>query len=372
MLLAPDPNPTPCDNVAGAAGQYCRNGTNNSGGSGGTADVLPDAVDPLAKLAHSVAEAASWTSTQLGKVIADRNTVDITNTGFLRQYAVVFAASTVLVLVLWLLAVARRAIRGVPLTTAIGEAISLLWLAVLATAFTPLILFTVIGAVSAVTDALVSAIGGKPGGLFATLGSNLTDGKIGGGPIILILVSLLTIALCGALWLLLVMRALALYVGALLGVVVYSGLVDKDLWGKVRRWAGGMIMLILIEPIVVIVLGLAAVLESTGERGPVITGLGVTVIALGVSVSLIWKFPGFGDSVRIARTMARTAGGSARAVTGGASATTGVMRGIQTHSNRGDAGRTSPGAQKNSNSVNGGISVHGQRASKPKPDGGKK
>lgn len=368
MLLAPDPTTKPCDTVAGAAGEYCKHGTD----SGGTTKVLPDSVDPLTNFAHSVAEAASWTAKQLGKVIADRNAVDVTNTGFLRQYAVVFAAAMILVLVLWLLAVAKRAIRGVPITTALSEAIGLLWLAVAATAFTPLILYTVIGAVSAVTDVLVSAVGGKPGGLFETMGSNLTDGKIGGGPIILIVASLLTIILCGALWLVLVMRALALYVGALLGVVVYGGLVDKDLWGKVRRWAGGMVMLILIEPVVVIVLGLAAVLESTGERGPVITGLGVTVIALGVSVHLIWKFPGFGDSIRVARAVARTAGGTARAVTGGASATTGVMRGIQTHGNRGDGGgRTNSGTQKAPNSVAGGIGVHGQRTPKKK-DGDKK
>ncbi|MFJ3699669.1 hypothetical protein ACIPW9_37055 [Streptomyces sp. NPDC090052] len=367
MLLA-----DPCDAVAGPSQDLCK-----GGGSGG-GSKLPESVDPLSGFAHSVAKAANWTATQLGHLVANRDSVDITNSGFLKQYAVVFAASTILVLVLWLLAVAKRAIRGVPLTTAISEAISLLWLAVAATAFTPLILYTVIGAVSAVTDVLVSATGGTPGGLFATLGSNLTGDKIGGGPIILIVASLLTILLCGALYLLLLMRALALYVGALLGVVVYGGLVDKDLWGHVRKWAGGMVALILIEPVVVIILGLAAVLESSGEHGPVITGLGVTVIALGAAVTLVSKFPAFGDSIQVARAVARTSGTAARAVTGGASATTGVMRGIQAHSNRGgsgggDGGRANSGAQKSQNSVAGGMSAHSQRTPKPKKDdGGKK
>lgn len=63
--------------------------------------------------------------------------VDFTNAKFLQQYAVVFAASTVLTLLLWLLAVAKRAVRGVPLSTAISEAIGFLWLTVLASAFTP-------------------------------------------------------------------------------------------------------------------------------------------------------------------------------------------------------------------------------------------
>ena len=42
----------------------------------------------------------------------------------------------------------------------------------------------------------------------------------------------------GVLYLELYLRAVLLYVGALLGVVVYAGLVDKNLWGHVRRWAG--------------------------------------------------------------------------------------------------------------------------------------
>ena len=82
--------------------------------------------------------------------------MDFTNTAFLRQYAVVFAASTILTLVLWLLAVAKRAVRGVPLTEAITEAVGFLWLTVLASAFTPLILYTVVSATDAVTDVIAS------------------------------------------------------------------------------------------------------------------------------------------------------------------------------------------------------------------------
>lgn len=53
----------------------------------------------------------------------------------------------------------------------------------------------------------------------------------------LIVVSLVSILAAGVLWLELVIRAALLYVGALLGTVVYAGLVDKNLWGHVRRWA---------------------------------------------------------------------------------------------------------------------------------------
>ncbi|MCY0930899.1 hypothetical protein OTB20_32845 [Streptomyces sp. H27-H1] len=346
----------PCNMLGGPAKQYCED-------DGPSAPGDPaDSLDPLTALAKSIADAADWTARQLGKAVADRSAVDFTNAGFLKQYAIVFAASTVLVLVLWLLSVAKRAVRGVPMTTAMGEAIGLLWLAVLASAFTPLILYTVIGAVSAVTDVLVSALGSEPGGLFNSLGADLKNGKVGGGPLLLAVTSFATLLLCGALWLLLILRTLGLYVGALLGVVVYSGLVNRDWWGHTRRWAGFMAALIAAEPVIVIVLGLSSALKTSGN---VVTGLAVTVIALGIAVSLIWKVPGMGDAVKVARMTARTASGTARTVTGTAGATTGVLRGIQTHGGRSDnADRSSAGTQKQPNPVTGGISAHAQR--KPK------
>lgn len=96
-----------------------------------------DALNPLASLAKGCADAAAWIVTELSKAINGTANVDFTNGAFLKQYAVVFAASTILTLVLWLFAVAKRAIRGVPLTTAISEAVGFLWLTVLASAFTP-------------------------------------------------------------------------------------------------------------------------------------------------------------------------------------------------------------------------------------------
>ena len=54
----------------------------------------------------------------------------------------------------------------------------------------------------------------------------------------LIVVSLVSILAAGVLCLELVIRAALLYVGALLGTAVYAGLVDKNMWGHVRRWAG--------------------------------------------------------------------------------------------------------------------------------------
>lgn len=142
---APTPSPTPspstsdnpCDLIVGLAKDYCEDGEKAAGAPrGGTSDPA-GALDPLSSLARGCADAAAWIVGKLSDAVKETANVDFTNTAFLRQYAVVFAASTVLTLVLWLLAVAKRAIRGVPLTTAISEAIGFLWLTVLASAFTP-------------------------------------------------------------------------------------------------------------------------------------------------------------------------------------------------------------------------------------------
>ncbi|MFE2195614.1 hypothetical protein ACFXAQ_32995 [Streptomyces olivaceus] len=364
MLLTDE---DPCSAVAGPADAYCRRG--QSGGVD-TAPSGPDELDPFTTLAQSVASAADWTARQLGKLVGDEkgSIVDFTNHGFLAQYAVVFAASTILVLVLWILAVIKRAVRGVPMTTAMGEAIGLLWFAVAVCAFTPLILYVVVTATDAVTHVLVQATGGDSGGLFKSLGSNLKDGNVGGGPFMLLAASVVTIALCGALALLIVMRALALYVGALLGVVVYSGLVDRNLWGRVRRWIAGMVALILAKPVTVIVLGLAAAMEGDGEAGPVVTGIGVSAVTLMVAIYIIMKFPGLGDSFRAARMTARTVGGAAGVVTGGTSASRNVMQGIQTHGNRANRSSSVPGP---SQGISGGLGAHGSRTPKNSKDAGR-
>jgi hypothetical protein len=122
-----DPSPTPststssnpCDAISGIARQYCDNGDGTA--KNGTTSV-PNPLDPLTSLAQGCAKAASAVIGKLSEAVTHTTEVDFTNTAFLRQYAVVFAASTILTLVLWLLAVAKRAVRGVPLTEALTEA----------------------------------------------------------------------------------------------------------------------------------------------------------------------------------------------------------------------------------------------------------
>ncbi|MFE4691600.1 hypothetical protein ACFRH6_16255 [Streptomyces sp. NPDC056749] len=367
-----DPSPTPspsasnnaCDLIRGPAKDYCEGEAGS--GARSTPTVTDDALDPLTSLARGCADAAAYLVGKLSEAVESTATVDFTNSTFRTQYAVVFAASTILTLVLWLFAVAKRAIRGVPFTTAMSEAIGFLWLTVLASAFTPLILYVVVSATDGVTEVISAATGGQSDVFFGSFAEALKKGTdIGGGPIMLIVVSLVSILAAGILWLELVIRAALLYVGALLGVVVYSGLVDKNMWGHVRRWAGIMIAVIMVKPVIVIVLGLAGALSA--DDGPnafsaVVSGLAIILLAIFAS-AMIYRFvPGFGDEIQGARTNRKQATDGSQAAAMISSPAALVSQGIKTHSGRGGGGEGGGGGgARPSNPVSGGVAAHSSR-----------
>ncbi|GAA3822528.1 hypothetical protein [Streptomyces chiangmaiensis] len=373
---APSPSPSPpqsdsnCDLIVGPAKQYCENG-NTPGGPGTDSNPLTDTLDPLSSLAKGCADAASWTVDKLSEAVKETAGVDFTNQQFLHQYEIVFAASTILTLLLWLLAVAKRAVRGVPLTTALSEAVGFLWLTVLASAFTPLVLYTVVSATDSVSDVLAKATGDQTTTFFGAFSGALSKGTdIGGGPIMLILVSLVSILAAGVLYMELFLRAVLLYVGALLGVVVYSGLVDKNLWVHVRRWAGIMIAVILVKPVIVIVLGLAGALAT--DDGPdslaaVVSGLAIILLAIFAS-AMIYRFvPGFGDEIAASRNNRIMQGAERKAAAVISSPATLVAQGIKTHSTRADSnggGGNQP--PRPANPMSGGVAAHSTRT----PGGG--
>ncbi|MEU5975746.1 hypothetical protein [Streptomyces sp. NPDC047315] len=368
---SPSPRPSAskdeCGLISGQARDLCNNGS--EGGGSSTTNNPVDELTPLTVLARGCADAAAWTVDTLAKAVKSTATVDFTNPTFLSQYAVVFAASTVLTLIIWLLAVAKRAIRGVPLLTAVSEAVGFLWLTVLASAFTPLILYTLVSATDSISNVVAGGTKDQTDQFFGTFSEALEKGTgIGGGPIMLIVVSLVTIIAAGVLYLELFIRAVLLYVGALLGVVVYSGLVDKNMWGHVRRWAGLMIAIILVKPVILIVLGLAGALA--GQDGPdsvsaVVSGLAIIILAI-VASAMIYRFvPGFGDEIVASRNNRIQGAVEGRAAAVISSPAALVSQGIKTHSARGGAG----GAQaeggsstpRPANPVGTGVAAHGSR-----------
>ncbi|MGW7664952.1 hypothetical protein [Streptomyces sp. NPDC054756] len=372
-FAAPTPSPSndPCDLIHGPAKDFCEKDNGGGGKSSGTPSLTDPTttLDPLSSLAKGCADAAAWTVDRLSEAVKETAAVDFTNLTFLKHYAVVFAASAILTLLLWLLAVAKRAVRGVPFATALSEAIGFLWLTVLASAFTPLILYTVVSATDGVSDVLAKATGNQTDTFFGTFSEALEKGDdIGGGPIMLILVSLISILAAGILYLELYIRAVLLYVGALLGVVVYAGLVDKDLWGHVRRWAGIMIAVILVKPVIVIVLGLAGALAT--EEGPdslaaVVSGLAIILLAIFAS-AMIYRFvPGFGDEIANTRNNRIMRGAESKAAAVISSPATLVAQGIKTHSSRADNNGGSGGGStpRPANPASGGVAAHSSRSS---------
>ncbi|MFE0737790.1 hypothetical protein [Streptomyces sp. NPDC058855] len=368
---APTPSPSasnnPCDLIVGQARELCEQGQ-PSGTRAPAADPAAT-LDPLSSLARGCADAAVKIIDELSSAVKETADVDFTNMEFLGRYAVVFAAATFLTLLLWLLAVAKRAIRGVPLTTAISEAIGFLWLTVLASAFTPLILYTVVNATDAVTEVIASGTGRQTDVFFGSFKEALQKGdSIGGGPIMLIIVSLVTVLAAGVLYLELFLRAVLLYVGALLGVVVYAGLVDKNMWGHVRRWAGIMIAVILVKPVIVIVLGLAGALSS--DTGPnafsaVVSGLAIILLAIFAS-AMIYRFvPGFGDEIVASRNNRLHRAGENAAAAVISSPASLVSQGIKTHSTRADNNGQASGGNgaRPSNPASGGVAAHSTRSS---------
>ncbi|MFD9593212.1 hypothetical protein ACFWA9_10695 [Kitasatospora sp. NPDC059973] len=344
---------------------YCAPGGSGTLPGSGTVGSV---TDPLGALAKGCAQAASWVVRKLSGAIDGTTQVDFTNASFLQQYAVVFAASTIITLVLWLLAVTKRAVRGAPLTTAISEAIGFLWLTVVASAFTPLILYTVVSATDGLTTAIAVGTKSDTGTYLGGFADTLEKGDMGGGPLILIIVSLVAVLAAAVLWVELLIRAAMLYVGALLGTAVYAGLVDKQLWKHVRRWAGVMLAVDLAKPIIVIILGLAgAVATGAGANDDfarVLSGLAILFLSIFASASVYRFVPGFGDeimSMRHARASAVSAGSAM--INGTANL---VKQGISTHGDRGaQGGGGSPGV--GGGSVAPGIAAHATRSPAPPP-----
>ena len=355
----------PCAGLISAAKAYCTKGDADAPAKGTNPT---DDLDPLTALAKGCGNAAGWTIDKLSGAVTKTTQVDFTNTAFLRQYAVVFAASTILTLILWLVAVAKRAVRGAPMTEALTEAVGFLWLTVLASAFTPLVLYTVVSATDGVTAAMSSGTKSDTDVFFGSFSDALTKGTdIGGGPIMLIVVSMVSVLAAGILWLELVIRAALLYVGAMLGTAVYAGLVDKNMWHHVRRWAGVMIAVILVKPVIVIVLSLAGALSTT-DSGPdsfsaVVSGLAIILLAIFASVMIYRFVPGFGDDMVNLRN-SRKAIGESRAAAVISSPAALVRQGINTHSDRGAAKeqpQSGGGSPQPANPVAGGIAAHSAR-----------
>ncbi|GAA2012225.1 hypothetical protein GCM10009839_03140 [Catenulispora yoronensis] len=336
----------PCALLFGAVKKACENTQqmvnptqNPPGQDPAQAPSTAQAItDPLGAIAHGCAQAAQWVIDHLSDAIGKTATVNFTNLGFLKQYAIVFAASSILTVLLWLLSVVKRAVRGDSIVTAIGEATGYLWMAVLASAFTPVILAGMVKITDSVSDAIGNGSASDRNGFLASFSHALDQNSgLGGGPIMLIFVSVLSMIAAALLWLELIIRAAMLYVGAALATAVYAGFVDKSMWGHIRRWVGLMISIDLVKPIIVIVLSLATAVSSSPQDsfGAVLSGLAIMILSIFAS-GLVYRFvPMFGDEMLSLHKERAAKIGKAAITSAAFTSTAGTMRnGIAAHANR--------------------------------------
>ncbi|MFC3352084.1 hypothetical protein ACFOOM_32600 [Streptomyces echinoruber] len=260
------------------------------------------ATDPLGFLLQKLTEANIWFLRKMLALVDDTTRIDLTGSGFLKQYALVFAASSLITTALWFVAVAKRAVRGVPVVEAVGEAIGFLLLQYVVNALTPGAIALLLKATDEVTAVFEPyATRNLQPFLETLLKVMAADPSEGVGQ--LLVVNL--VMLCGALlvWIEMLIRSAAIYVGVALGPVVNAGLVDRDLWGKSKKWFAALFAIALSKPVLLALLGLGAAIlsDSTGRLSDAVSktlvGALILLIAVFASGTLYRWVPVFGDEM---------------------------------------------------------------------------
>ncbi|WP_223241607.1 hypothetical protein [Streptomyces sp. CBMA123] len=258
--------------------------------------------DPLGFLLQKLTEANIWFLRQMLDLIQNTTKIDLTSAGFLQQYAIIFAASSLLTVALWLIAVAKRAVRGVAVTTAVSEAIGFLLLQFVVNAMTPGALALLMKAIDEVTAIFqpYATSNFKPflANLLKVMAANPTDG-VGQ----LLVVNLIMMLGALLMWIELLIRGAAIYVAVALGPIVNAGLVDRDLWGKSKKWFGGIFAIGLSKPVLFALLGLGGAVLSDTSGGmsdavsKTLIGALILLLAVFASATLYRWVPAFGDEM---------------------------------------------------------------------------
>jgi len=234
--------------------------------------------------------------------------IDWSNSGFLQMYAYSFAAATFITVILWLIAVAKRAIQGVHPVQALGEAIGYLLAAVMTSAFAPLAISLITSLFDALATAMLASQLSNIGALATQLSAALTViAVIPGGDVVSLTIAVALLMAVIGVWLELVVRNALILAGLIFGPIVFSGLVDKDLWGHSKKWLGAMIGIIASKYVTFTTLALAvAVIEGnqtaggfsiTQAFGTLFTGFALLILALYLPFKIAMFVPILGDQL---------------------------------------------------------------------------
>ncbi|MEU1258445.1 hypothetical protein ABZ445_34655 [Streptomyces chartreusis] len=272
-----------------------------------TNQAIDFASDPLGYIAQFFNNAVTSLFTQMIEALLATTRIDWQDPGFLRTYTMAFAASTVLTTVLWLVAVAKRAIQGVPPLQALMESVGFLLMSVLVSAFAPLAVAYVVRVFDAAAEAMLKPVAGDAADMVVTLTTAmLAVMAIPGGAIIVIFFSLALLAAVAGVWLELIVRNALILSGLVFGPTVFSGLVDRDLWGHTKRWCGVIVAIIASKYVTFTVIALATGTlasdspnKSLGQSfATVFTALALLFLAFYMPFQLAKFLPAFGDELR--------------------------------------------------------------------------
>ncbi|MEU6349677.1 hypothetical protein ABZ896_10155 [Streptomyces sp. NPDC047072] len=272
-----------------------------------TNQAIDFASDPLGYIAQFFNNAVTSLFTQMMKALGSTTRIDWQDPGFLRTYTMAFAASTVLTVILWLVAVAKRAIQGVSPFQALGESIGFLLMSVLVSAFAPLAVAYIVRVFDEAAETMFKPVAGDAADMVVTVTTAMLSlMAIPGGAIIVIFFCMAMLAAVAGVWLELIVRNALILSGLVFGPTVFSGLVDRDLWGHTKRWCGVMAAIIASKYVTFTVLALATGTLASDPPKPslaqsfatVFTALALLFLALYMPFQLSKFLPAFGDEVR--------------------------------------------------------------------------
>ena len=258
--------------------------------------------DPMGYLLQQLTNADIWFLQKMLDLIQATTTINLTSSDFLAQYGMIFAASSLITVALWFIAVAKRAVRGVGLGTAIGEAAGFLLLQFVVNALTPGAIALLLTAVDDVTSIFTPyAVNNFKPFLENMLKVVASSPDQGVGQLMVVNLIMLLGALL--MWVELLIRAAAIYTAVALGPIINAGLVDRDLWGRSKKWFGALFSVILTKPVLFALLGLGGSVLTSSSGGlsdsvsTTLVGALILLLAVFSSAMLYRWLPVFGDEM---------------------------------------------------------------------------
>lgn len=239
------------------------------------------ATDPTGYIANQIKGSVGSLLGEFAHLINATTTVDFSNAGFLQTYAIGFGIASIFTIILWLIAVAKRAVAGVGPVEAVAESVGYLVLAVAVTAFMPLATALIVGLVDDATNAALSPMLGNIGSIGTTV--TAAWGPISGmtgGNVLMSIIGILMLVAAGGVWLELVIRSALIYLTLAFGTMVLAGLVDKSLWRHTKKYIGVLAGVILSKYVTLTTLALATGLLANDNSSNVDTALGIVLTAL--------------------------------------------------------------------------------------------